>query len=407
MFNLNYVKFFVVISLAAVTAMPLYVGLYLTPPFQELIKTNAEKEAVRVASHLVSIYVLDRGAAVSDETGAVLAQDEDRIRRDFQLKKLKLYSPSGEIVFSTNHEDIGQVNRHRYFHDTVSSGKAISKIVIRGEPSLQGEYFEVDLVETYVPIMKNGSFNGAFEIYFDITDQNEKLRRLVWQVQGLLAIVVGVCIPAILVIYKRTIKHHRQCQRLEKTLQDSATTDELTGLLNRRGFMAMAAQQLKVSSRSDEDLYLFYADIDNMKWINDTLGHQGGDEALRDTAATLKGTFRDSDIFSRFGGDEFAALLSCGPEIQGEKQITDRFQKNLNMLNARAGRTYELRISVGVVKCDTAPCSIEKLMALADALMYQQKARRNSGKNQTQGRLQDPETVSETRCLNRKETPIE
>lgn len=140
----------------------------------------------------------------------------------------------------------------------------------------------------------------------------------------------------------------------------------------------MAEQQLKVSCRLEEDLYLFYADVDNMKWINDNLGHKGGDEALRETAAVLKITFRDSDIFSRFGGDEFAALLSCGPEIQGEKQIIARFQEKLNILNARQGRPFELRVSVGVAKCDPAPCSIEKLINQADALMYQQKAERKA-----------------------------
>ncbi|MFA5354949.1 MAG: PAS domain S-box protein, partial [Thermodesulfovibrionales bacterium] len=85
-------------------------------------------------------------------------------------------------------------------------------------------------------------------------------------------------------------------------------SDELTGLSNRRGFMTLAAQQLNIADRLKQGLVLIYADIDRMKWINDTLGHNEGDQALRNVAAVLKNTLRASDIIARIGGDEFAGL---------------------------------------------------------------------------------------------------
>ncbi|MBU4261350.1 MAG: GGDEF domain-containing protein [Proteobacteria bacterium] len=117
-----------------------------------------------------------------------------------------------------------------------------------------------------------------------------------------------------------------------------------------------------------------------MKWINDNLGHKAGDQAIIDTAETLKKTYRNSDIFSRLGGDEFAALLSCEPNINEEEIIIHRFQKKLDELNGRSGRSYDLKVSAGVVKCDimTHPCSIDELMSLADAKMYQQKTSRKA-----------------------------
>jgi len=143
--------------------------------------------------------------------------------------------------------------------------------------------------------------------------------------------------------------------------------------------MTMAEQQLKVSRRLARDLYLLYADMDNMKWINDNLGHEQGDQAIKEAAEVIRHTFRDSDIFSRFGGDEFAALLSCDPNDHDKEQILRRLQNNLDALNAQPGRSYELQVSAGVVKYETADhCSIEKMMREADTLMYENKTKRKA-----------------------------
>jgi two-component system, cell cycle response regulator len=91
-------------------------------------------------------------------------------------------------------------------------------------------------------------------------------------------------------------------------LQALSLMDELTGLYNRRAFLAFAGQQLLLAKRNKKSMLMFFVDIDGMKWVNDHLGHPEGDQLLMDSAQALRMTFRVSDIVARLGGDEFAVL---------------------------------------------------------------------------------------------------
>jgi len=97
-------------------------------------------------------------------------------------------------------------------------------------------------------------------------------------------------------------------KQYEEDIRIMSITDQLTCLYNRRGFLTLAEQQIKVAERNKEGLLLLFADLDDMKRINDTLGHKKGDEALVDAANIFKKVFRGSDIIARIGGDEFAVL---------------------------------------------------------------------------------------------------
>jgi predicted signal transduction protein with EAL and GGDEF domain len=112
---------------------------------------------------------------------------------------------------------------------------------------------------------------------------------------------------------------------LQASLADLALSDELTGLYNRRGFMALAERQLKLGRRSGRGMLFILVDVDGLKQINDSLGHSQGDSALRRTAEVLRKTFRNSDVIARMGGDEFAVLAieaSCNSETQSGSAST-------------------------------------------------------------------------------------
>ncbi|MCX5641664.1 MAG: diguanylate cyclase [Candidatus Omnitrophica bacterium] len=161
--------------------------------------------------------------------------------------------------------------------------------------------------------------------------------------------------------------------QMEDTLRVLSWIDELTELYNRRGFIQMAEHHLKLSDRTKKGLFLIFADVDKLKFINDTYGHLEGDQALIETAGLLKGLFRGSDIIARIGGDEFAALLTEAAE-NSAAIITERLQAELATLNKREGRKYQLSISFGIIQYDlNAPAGIEKLLHQADQLMYAQK----------------------------------
>ena len=164
-------------------------------------------------------------------------------------------------------------------------------------------------------------------------------------------------------------------QRLEQVRRE-ALLDDLTGLHNRRGFLTLSEQQIKLANRHQKHLLLLFADMDGLKRINDELGHSEGDEALRDLAAALRSTFRDSDILARIGGDEFTVLMVDFPPEDVDR-LVGRFLRTLATHNAQASRPYTLSVSLGTAVYEPEnPCSIFELLRRADTRMYGQKRER-------------------------------
>jgi diguanylate cyclase (GGDEF)-like protein/PAS domain S-box-containing protein len=165
-----------------------------------------------------------------------------------------------------------------------------------------------------------------------------------------------------------------QRTRTEDELREMSLVDELTAVHNRRGFLTVAEQQIKFAHRTKKDMVLFYADLDDLKRINDSFGHGQGDAALVEAAEVLKDAFRESDIVARIGGDEFAVLAIDIAEGK-VAALTRRLRERLQARNARPDAAYSLSLSLGVARYDPArPCSLQELLTLADRRMYQEKS---------------------------------
>ncbi|HOJ30107.1 MAG TPA: PAS domain S-box protein [Spirochaetota bacterium] len=159
---------------------------------------------------------------------------------------------------------------------------------------------------------------------------------------------------------------------LRDKLKELAIKDELTGLYNRRGFTMLAEQQMKLSKRSGKGIALFYIDMDNMKTINDTMGHHEGDKALIDVAGILRLSFRDSDIIGRLGGDEFAVLaIDCEKHFM--EMMQQRLLDNAEEFNKKGLRMYTISLSVGSIFIGDSSSSLDEVLSLADSLMYKNK----------------------------------
>ncbi len=171
--------------------------------------------------------------------------------------------------------------------------------------------------------------------------------------------------------YLRDVTERRE---MEERLKAMTTTDELTGLYNRRGFLTLAQQQLKLAERTGKGMELFFIDLDGMKQINDTLGHREGDRALVDVSAILRQTFRKSDIIGRMGGDEFAAL-AIDTDHESRESLMERLDSILHEFNTHETGGYRLSLSVGTALFEPGD-SLDELIARADDLMYQEKNRK-------------------------------
>ncbi len=183
------------------------------------------------------------------------------------------------------------------------------------------------------------------------------------------------CTTAVTVVSKKIT----ELKRMEENLRALSLTDDLTGLYNRRGFLALADQHFKVAKRLRSRVFMLYADVDGLKTINDTFGHRQGDDALIDVAGILRETYRESDIVARIGGDEFV-VMPVGNKEDKVEIIASRLEKNLERHNEGGGRRYTLSMSVGIAFFDPDhPCAVDELLAEGDRMMYRAKqARRKS-----------------------------
>ncbi len=160
---------------------------------------------------------------------------------------------------------------------------------------------------------------------------------------------------------------------LEEKLKTLSITDELTGLYNRRGFLTLAEQALKLANRNRQGAYMLYLDLDGLKQINDTLGHKAGDQALVEMAGVLKKSFRDSDAIGRIGGDEFVIFPVMTSENTVEL-ITSRLYDSLKVWNDTSQQAFTLAASVGMSYYNPEnPVSLDELLMTADKNMYAQK----------------------------------
>jgi len=202
-----------------------------------------------------------------------------------------------------------------------------------------------------------------------------KLGQVVWAMNSVSLVRDAEDNPAHFIFQIQDISERK---RAESALQSLSLVDELTGLYNRRGFLAVTEQYLESFQRSDNGLVVLYADLDGLKGINDSLGHLEGDRALMRTAEVLKEAFRSSDIIARLGGDEFVLLASVGKDESAES-LTERLQQKIALANAQRNRPYDLSISIGVAHYDPdEACTIEELMGRADRVMYEEKRKKRT-----------------------------
>jgi diguanylate cyclase (GGDEF)-like protein len=173
--------------------------------------------------------------------------------------------------------------------------------------------------------------------------------------------------------------NRRRHLKLTGRLAELSLTDELTGLYNRRGFMTLGEQQLRLADRLAQRFVLLYIDLDGMKLVNDRFGHQEGDRLLKLFAEVLRAVFRSADIVGRLGGDEFG-VIALEPPGDDFEAVLKRLNDEADRVNAAAPqRPWRVSFSVGLAACDPGRAeSLDALLRRADESMYLQKSAKKS-----------------------------
>ena len=176
--------------------------------------------------------------------------------------------------------------------------------------------------------------------------------------------------PEGLVLLQEDITERKNYQA---TLERLATTDHLTGLLNRRAFLDATEKEIRRAHRYGQPLALIMLDVDHFKRINDSHGHPAGDEVLRRIAATCRGMLRDGDLMGRLGGEEFAITL-VQPPLQVATAVAERLRKAVSELGIEFGdERLAVTISLGIAEIGEDTASLDHLISKADACLYTAK----------------------------------
>jgi diguanylate cyclase (GGDEF)-like protein/PAS domain S-box-containing protein len=339
---------------AFVATIPIIAIVYFT--YWTYMK-NVDSAAVQAEQARQHVEELNKHIAEQERISKALRETEEHFRNafDYAAIGMALVSPQGvwlrvnrslcDLVGYTEDELLASN------FQTVTHADDLDNDLANLYRLMQGETLTCQVEKRYVH--KSGQIAWALNNVSLVRDPDDAPVHFIFQIQDI-----------------------TERKRVEAALQSLSLVDELTGLYNRRGFMAVTEQHLAAIRRNKKVPVVLYADLDGLKRINDSLGHHEGDRALTKTAEILKDTFRTSDIVARLGGDEFVVLAAIGKEESADS-LTARLQERFEIHNSKAKLPYQLSISVGVVHFDEET-SLEEVTARADRIMYEDKRRKHS-----------------------------
>jgi signal transduction histidine kinase/CheY-like chemotaxis protein len=188
-------KHLLIVFCIVAVIFPLINVYFILPPFKDILIKRLEDDSTRFAKHFSRMVDSGSFKLERDSLPEELIDEAEKIKKDFSLMKIKIFSKSGEVIYSTDLQDIGYINTKPYFRGVIDNGTSFSKVIEKNSASLEGKTVLTNVVETYVPVIVNGSSAGALEVYFDITTVYKKLQEIIF-IASLIPLILIVIISA-------------------------------------------------------------------------------------------------------------------------------------------------------------------------------------------------------------------
>ena len=214
-------KIILSISIGAIILFPLYAIFIEYPAFEKVITENTSREAVRIATILSSVLIAEAVELRADRLPKPFLRHIRQLQTDARIIKLKIFNPSGTIVYSTSPGEIGRINEEDYFQRVVTSGDSKAQEIPKNTMTLEKQMLPADVIETYVPIMKDGKMIGVFEIYYDISVEKNGLRSLAGRSTGVLVFLAAVLLIVVITTMRKASAMAAEQRRMADVLSKS------------------------------------------------------------------------------------------------------------------------------------------------------------------------------------------
>ena len=354
--------------------------------FQKRIIQQAERESRDIGEFLVAEYSDLLLTETSGGNPLLSIEPEDLARLDRNLRrilpilkivKIKVYNAAETIVYSTEPGLIGQQDLDNFRLERALAGQVDTHLEHKVQfRDLAGEEkLDVDVVETYVPILVAGEVVGVFELYMDITPYMQQILTTSLHAAFVLGGILLLTNGTFFLFLQRTSRNLGEAERQLRTL---ATTDALTGVYNHGTIVARGQAEFSRVLRHREQqeelaLSVLMLDIDHFKKINDSFGHLAGDEVLQEICRRIRPLLRDYDLLGRFGGEEFLVLLPDAHFAEAEG-IAERIRRIIAGAPCKhENRTIAVTVSLGVATVKPEDEKFTRILQRADEGLYRAK----------------------------------
>ena len=380
--RLGFVGTFALLSAAAVTVL----GVALARVESSHERSTAQSDAASSAQLLVQVGLqphiqrsdMDRGlrpATISQLDKAFQAG-----LADGQLVRIKLWSPDGQVRYSDQHALIGQ--RFPIEEDLEESldGELTAEVSHLDKAENVDERQFGELLEVYVPVRFGAEHVGAFEIYVPWSPIEAEIqantRRLLLVIAGGLVLLWAVLFRIVVRASRRIRRDRDELARRAEENRRLAMFDHLTGLPNRLLFFDRVSQAIAAAGREGTGVGVLLLDLHRFKEVNDTLGHEHGDELLREVGPRLQGALRASDSVARLGGDEFGIALAGLKSAAEADDVAGKLTDALDAPFLLGGIDVALGGSIGIATYPEHGDDPDQLLRRAEVAMYVAKAAR-------------------------------
>ena len=380
--RLGFVGTFALLSATAVGLL----GIALAQVETAHERSSATSDAASSAQLLVQVGLqphIDRSdltTGLPPETIAALDSAFQAGLNDGQLVRIKLWSPDGEVLYSDQHELIGQ--RFPIDGDLQEGldGELTAEVSHLDKAENVDERQFGELLEVYVPVKFGTEHEGAFEIYVPwapIARQiTSNTRRLLLVLAGGLLLLWAVLFRIVMGASRRIRRDRDELARRAEENHRLAMFDHLTGLPNRLLFFDRVTQAISAAGREGSGVGVLLLDLHRFKEVNDTLGHERGDELLRQVGPRLQGVLRASDSVARLGGDEFGIALAGLNTLSEGEDVARKLTDALDTPFVLDGIDIALGGSIGIARYPDHGDDPDQLLRRAEVAMYVAKTAR-------------------------------